>query len=73
MTLSMLGLFATLSINDTQLSSNECYYADCPIFYCYVKYRYAECRYAERRYAECRYRLGKNKSSGFTNNSLFSA
>ncbi len=27
-----MGLFATLSINDTQLNSNESYYADCPIF-----------------------------------------
>ncbi len=39
-TLSLKGLFSTLSINDTQLSIFET--------------NYAECRYAEWRYAECR-------------------
>ncbi len=43
-----MGLFATLSINDTQHTSIECNYAEC---------RYAESRdfncYAECRHAEC--------------------
>jgi hypothetical protein len=35
-TLSTMGLFATLSINDTLHNSIECHYADCRIFYCVV-------------------------------------
>jgi hypothetical protein len=53
MTLSIMGLFATLSVNDNQLNSSlhaECCYAE----YHYAEYRYAECRYAECHYAECR-------------------
>ncbi len=39
----------TLSINHTQISSIECHYTECGVFYCY-----ADCHYAECRLAECR-------------------
>jgi hypothetical protein len=45
MTLSIKGLLATVSINDTHITT-LCRYAE---------YRYAECPYAEWRYDECRY------------------
>jgi hypothetical protein len=44
----------TLSINDIRLSSIECHYAVCRVFYCYTECHYAQCRYAECYYAECR-------------------
>jgi hypothetical protein len=31
------------NINDTLLTSIECYSAECPVFYCYAECRYAEC------------------------------
>ncbi len=46
MILSRIGIFATLSINDTQHNSIDCRYAVCVVIF----YYYAECRYAEYRY-----------------------
>ncbi len=43
----------TISINDTQPISIECYYSACRIFYCYAEFHYAECRYAKCHFAEC--------------------
>jgi hypothetical protein len=66
-TLTILGLFVTLSINDIQHNSNmvsvailylyaECRYAECRYAEClYAECLYVECRYAECRYAECHY------------------
>ncbi len=70
MTLSMVGLLATLS-RDTQNKSNvcpyaeydyakccyaECYHAECHYAECcYTECRYAECHYSECHYAECLY------------------
>jgi hypothetical protein len=45
-TLGIMGLFVTLSINDTQLSSIECHYSECHVF-CNAECHYAECRYVE--------------------------
>jgi hypothetical protein len=64
-TLSIMELFATLSINETKHNNTainyaECYYAECRYAECHcaeccnAECRYAECHYAERRYAECR-------------------
>jgi hypothetical protein len=33
----------TISINDTQPISIECYYSECHVFYCYAEFHYAEC------------------------------
>jgi hypothetical protein len=54
MTLSIKGLYVTLSINDTQ-RKKQCHYAECR----YAEYHvlanyYAECHYNEWHYAECR-------------------
>ncbi len=56
MTLSIMSLFATLSIMtiSTTVLSVKCHYAEYRVFYCYAEFYYAECRYAECRYAECR-------------------
>ncbi len=43
-TLSIMGLFVTLSVNDTEFLYAECHFAEC---------HYAECHYAECHYAEC--------------------
>jgi hypothetical protein len=52
MTLNIIGLFATLSIN-TQKNSIVYHYVSVAIFYCYAECRYAESCYAECRNAEC--------------------
>ncbi len=62
MTLSIMGLDASTSINDilnyvTKQTSIEFYYAEC---------RYAECRYAECRYAKCRGATVKGRPPGLT-------
>ena len=49
MTLSIMGLFVTLVIKDTQHNSIKNHYAGCRDFY-----YYAECRCDEYRYDECR-------------------
>ncbi len=46
-TLSIIGLFATLSISDAHFSNIERLYAECPVYYCYAECRYADCHYAE--------------------------
>ncbi len=43
-TLSKMGLFARLGINDTQHSSIVCHYAECRDFLLLCRCRYAECR-----------------------------
>ncbi len=48
-TLGIMGLFATLYINDTQLSSIECHYA---VSRCNVECHFAECHFVECHYAE---------------------
>ncbi len=63
MTLTVMGLFANLHINDTQDNNTLYAMSLCRVsrfIYCYAECRYAECRcaeccYAECRYAECRY------------------
>jgi hypothetical protein len=68
MTLSIMGLLATLVINDTQHNNTlhwvwhltysyaEIRHAECRSTKCrYAECRYAECRYSECRCAECRY------------------
>jgi hypothetical protein len=58
MTLNIIGLFATLSVNDTQHTQHNsiaCHYAAFRDFYCYAEWRYAVCRYPDCRYAECHY------------------
>jgi hypothetical protein len=35
------------------VSSSECCYTKCPVFYCYAELHYGQCHYVERRYAEC--------------------
>jgi hypothetical protein len=58
MTLNIMDLIVTLSLNDTQHTTigirigchyTECRYPECLIFYCYAERHYAECRYAESR------------------------
>jgi hypothetical protein len=59
MTLSIKGLYVTISINDTQhinsLQYAVCHYAECRVLFVVMLCRFAECRYTECRYAECRY------------------
>jgi hypothetical protein len=48
MTLKIIGLFATLSMNDTQQndtqnSSTECHDAESCVLYCYTEFFYAKC------------------------------
>jgi hypothetical protein len=48
------GLFATISMNNTQHNSFESCYAGCQYAKCRAFYGYSECHYAECHYAECR-------------------
>jgi hypothetical protein len=63
-TLSIIGLFATISINDnrhktlcehydTQYLVKLCWVPQ--LLKCYAERHYAECHYAESHYAECHY------------------
>jgi hypothetical protein len=40
MTVSIMGLYATLKLN-----SIECTHAECHVFVCYAECRYVECHY----------------------------
>ncbi len=73
MTLSVRGLYVTLSISDSQHKWHstlqlwhyaECHYAECRVlFIIMAECHCAECHYAECHYAECR--SAKNKHTSF--------
>jgi hypothetical protein len=52
MILSIKGLYATLSITDTQ-HNNSLHYAECHDDECHILFIFIYCRYAECPYAEC--------------------
>jgi hypothetical protein len=56
--LSIMGLFATLYMNDTPYHHSTItlyYYAECHAECHYAECHYAECHYAECHYAECHF------------------
>jgi hypothetical protein len=55
MTLSIKGLYVTLSIKYTEHYNALHFAAECYVLFIVILCHYAECRYAECRYAECRY------------------
>jgi hypothetical protein len=54
MTISMQGLYVTLSISDTQYE-RLCHYAVLRFIYYYIECLYVECLHANCHYAECHY------------------
>jgi hypothetical protein len=56
-TLSIKGLFVTLSMKDTQrkrhLDNNNAIVLSVAFIYCYAECRYAECHHAKCRYSVC--------------------